>query len=310
MPVVRALRDVLHRRCEALESEQTLREMAVSAPPSPTWLGAVAGAALGALATACGGGNTDEARLPAVDDPICPVCKPVSGGQTSDFDGGTPHPCSQFLVERAADENSLADRGFALEALEGSMNREIDAPLDFELGDPRDSGARVTGFDEATRVVGTTSALSFSYFAIDEDLCDATLCRTASGSHEVATTACREQEHVKIRFEAHLSTSDGAMAGVLRGDAFLWQSAVYPVGSALADINDVSGSLRLTLPDDGTFSARWRADVYFTPHSVGGLLDVDLRRVRDGSAAEYLLLSGYWPERLAQGASSAPTGSE
>lgn len=249
--------------------------------------------------SACGGAEsgTNGAELTSSDEPICPFCKPTSGGQTSDFDGGTPTACDQFLLPPSADPSVLDDHGIDASGIEAAMTREFDLPLYWQFGDFRDSGAAIDGFEETTRIEGSTSVSSIGHRRVDESLCDGTTCRSADGTWELDEQACRDEEHAVIRLAMRVRTEDGAVAAELEGDAFLFPWVGYPIGSALADINDVEGSLRLTVPNEGgEYSARLRADVLFEPDNLWGLLAVDLARTGPNTSGVYLLMDGYWPD--------------
>lgn len=244
--------------------------------------------------SACGPASDDT----SVEGPVCPLCKPSSGGQTSDFDGGSTTACSLFLERQPADASALAERGIDLSEVESAVTREFDVPLHLEPGDARDSGASVSGYERTTRLVGRTTPLFHEYLSVNETLCDGQTCRNVEGTLDWPEQDCRDQERLETRYTAHLRTTDGSFEGDFTGVALLMQIEPHPFGSALADIRDVTGTLRLTIPDKGRYTARLRADLYFHPDEVNGWFGLDLARFDgDGTGAQYLLLDGTFPEQ-------------
>ena len=226
-----------------------------------------------ALAGALGCGQA--AQPDAEDEPICPTCTPPAGGQTGDFDAGTLHPCLQFLERIPAEEVDLAAAGIDLEAVSARMEGDFDLPLYWSIADAGSSGVVVEGLGSPTRLHASV-AIAFHQFArLDEGLCNEETCRSNDGAHEVSRSECERLERLETTFSVSLRTLDEGVG--FEAEATTMHSAAlqYPRASALADIADVRGSLRLRPLSEGEHRARARADLYFKAEGLDGVLAID-----------------------------------
>lgn len=272
-----------------------------------TWRVLPSIAAFGALCSACGGsGETQQTapanapnELPANDvaretRSVCLDCPGLAGGESSDFGGGNPHPCTVFEQRFPISDARALELGFDMARVTALIEREIDAPLRWT----ESAGYRAeapTGYQPETRIEGRARRGDWlTYVALDVERCPGNLCYDADyGEWECS-------DRLELGVVADLRTLDGAVNATVSGYVLQGRPGMSfetPAGSQFANLRDVTGSLELSPPGSRTVLALLVVDLFFNPEGIAG----DMRTYfsfanADGTSGEYAPLSGHWPD--------------
>lgn len=222
---------------------------------------------------------------------VCPDCPAVAGGESSDF-GGTPSSCSLFESRVPIDAAQAQALGFDVAELERLVQREVDAPFRWRT-DPSGNGGEKPpqGYDPDTRIQLRATVVSYTHIELDPSSCTGTVCRDATSGVE---RPCPDR--LELAVTAELRTMDGAINASLTGYVLQGRPGVAfaePGGSLLANLRDVTGTLRLFPDKDFGIRSGWlNVDVYpRADHTQGDLRTSIYLRSSPGA---YMPLSGSW----------------
>lgn len=217
----------------------------------------------------------------------------------------------RVVVERA----NAIDMGFDVTKLEQLIEREIDAPMRWTAA-TTSVGGSASGYQSETWIQGKLKLSGwYEHVELDPERCAANTCSDA------ATGEVTCSDRLELGIEGEFRTRDGAVSALLSGYV-LQGRAGFPfgdvaAGSLRADLHDVNGVLEIAPPSDMTLvEALLMTDVYFEANQTeGSLRPYMLLTETAGSAAEYVPLSGYWPDMRAQpvtqlDASAAPCATD
>lgn len=244
----------------------------------------------------CGGSGTkepdtetsdsleDQREAPPVNlvvGPICPSCI-MTGGETSDFDGGQG-PCVAFVRTLVVSDAEAAAAGFDVAAYRHRLVRSFQAPLrwtDLTATSALPRATPTTGYAPETIVRGavTTGEVTQTFF--DETACDGG--QACPGN--TTASECRNillDDVYQLVAGVTLATDDGALEATLSGSIPLAlggppsavETDVLSFGSH-ADVANVSGTLRIE-PRPG--ARRGSLDLYlgYFDDSIRGRLEVN-----------------------------------
>jgi hypothetical protein len=224
---------------------------------------------------------------------VCSQCPPETGGESSDF-GGSPDPCTLFEQRAAIDSTQAAELGFDITRLARLVERDIDAPLRWT---PMESwGGPAAGYEPETWIEGKPKILGYTHVGLDPRHCSGTTCVTEAGDELTCS------DRLELDIEVELRTLDGAVSALASGYVLQGREGFpfgdSPAGSQRANLRDVSGTLEV-FPDENLviLQALLMIDLYFKADRIeGDLRPSILLSQRPGSVAEYIPLSGHWPD--------------
>jgi hypothetical protein len=267
----------------------------------------------GIAAVGCGG-QGDPA--PGPGHSVCPTCRPLAGGETTDFaTAPSLAPCTRFYLEPAAiDAAHAIDMGFDVDVAKQRLERGVDAalvwqPMATETGQP------AAGYTAATRVQIAAHATSYAAVRLDPEVCDGTTCTPRDGGVAEEQNPC--SDYVSVGVDLQVKTLDGAVDAAASGTVFLFHRAfeefpdnesAQPVGQARADLRDVAGSLQLLPALPTPYVGRLEIQFELLANATHGWLwpiVTTLNGAHDSasdgvdylppSIAEYRPLQGTWP---------------
>jgi len=150
----------------------------------------------------------------------------------------------------AVSDAEAVELGYDAPEIRRRMAREIDAPLAWR--DRRPGGEAAQGYDVNTRIEAEVSSGGFVSVAPDPKYCDGTSCRLEDREEPLEQSEC--SSYLEAPIVVTFRTLDGAVSGTAQGKALQWHPdetglpSWFP-GSAVTDLRDVVGTLRLSSSD-------------------------------------------------------------
>jgi hypothetical protein len=244
-----------------------------------------------ALCGACGASGEAKESTRSV----CSDCPGLAGGESSDFGGGTPHPCLAFEQRVPISDARAIELGFDMARLTALIERDFDAPLRWMASEPN-RGGPAAGYEARTRIEGRARRGDWlTYVGLDPSRCQDTVCN----DDDVGEWTCADS--LELGVEVELRTVDGAVSATASGYVLQGRPGFpfeRPAGSQRADLRDVTGSLRLFPPASPPIRyALLMIDLLFEADQIEG----DLRpyfylSAREGSGEDNIPLAGHWPD--------------
>jgi hypothetical protein len=231
--------------------------------------------ALGAAVLACNGEGSNGTSEGGQVGPICAECQ-VGGGQTSDF--GSSDNCS-VLPGSPSDVATVRALGFSdIDRL----TRTFDTPLTWTAV-ATSHGGPATGYAPRTMLHGEIAIESVEYVQPSDGACTG--------------------DFVRVKVVVSLSTADRSFAVSGEGRAMLFREEFYPSVYASLDLQNATGTLRLS-PDDWARPVVGELNVGLVlfPEQVRGSVSVGLRDAASsplddtGPVWAYYPLSGDFPK--------------
>jgi hypothetical protein len=210
------------------------------------------------LAGACGDASSDDDPIDGKDgtkqqssdpptpkdDRVCADCVPFDpGGETSDF-GSEIAACVVAYRPREVSAAQAEQLGFDVESVVDAMEQPIDAAFSWRASASK-GGGPAQGFAPETHVHGKIEVRSFTYYELDETLCDGTTCTLEDGT-QTEQASC--PEHILFAASGELATDDGAIEATFLEQP-VWMLVHGRDGevsvAAGADLSTVHGTLRI-----------------------------------------------------------------